>query len=48
MSNLFQAFFDVFFVSNSVVGETREARERREIKEKEKPKKRVNFAEDKK
>jgi hypothetical protein len=35
-------------LSNSVVGETREARERREIKEKEKPKKRVKFAEDKK
>ena len=38
-------------LSNSVVGETRETRERREareIKEKEKPKKKVNFAEDKK
>ena len=38
-------------LSNSVVGETRErreARERREIKGKEKPKKKVNFAEDKK
>jgi hypothetical protein len=35
-------------LSNSVVGETREARERREIKEKEKPKKRVKFAEDEK
>jgi hypothetical protein len=38
-------------LTNSVVGETREAREareRREIKEKEKPKKKVNFAEDKK
>ena len=35
-------------LTNSIVGETREARERREIKEKEKPKKRVNFAEDKK
>jgi hypothetical protein len=35
-------------LTNSVVGETRETRERREIKEKEKPKKKVNFAEDKK
>ena len=35
-------------LSNSIVGETREARERREIKEKEKPKKRVKFAEDEK
>lgn len=38
-------------LSNSVVGETREsreARERRKIKGKEKPKKKVNFAEDKK
>jgi hypothetical protein len=35
-------------LTNSVVGEAREARERREIKEKEKPKKKVNFAEDKK
>ena len=34
-------------LSNSVVGETREARETGEIKEKEKPKKRVKFAEDK-
>jgi len=33
-------------LSNSIVGETREARERREIKEKDKPKKRVKFAED--
>ena len=35
-------------LSNSIVGETREAREKREIKEKEKPKKRVKFAEDEK
>ena len=35
-------------LTNSVVGETRERREAREIKEKEKPKKKVNFAEDKK
>ena len=35
-------------LSNSIVGEAREARERREIKEKEKPKKRVKFAEDEK
>jgi hypothetical protein len=35
-------------LSNSIVGETRETRERREIKEKEKPKKRVKFAEDEK
>ena len=35
-------------LSNSIVGETREARETREIKEKEKPKKRVKFAEDEK
>lgn len=35
-------------LTNSVVGETRERREAREIKGKEKPKKRVNFAEDKK
>lgn len=35
-------------LSNSVVGEMRETRERREIKEKEKPKKRVKFAEDEK
>jgi hypothetical protein len=35
-------------LAKSVDGETREARERREIKEKEKPKKRVKFAEDEK
>jgi hypothetical protein len=35
-------------LAKSVDGETREARERREIKEKDKPKKRVKFAEDEK